>query len=296
MVEHQFGGPWTEEKLNRLRKYLPAYTTIFTSNQRAAYFRTRYVDAFAGTGFRQDEMIESESDGALLDVSIDQEAGEFRKGSAYIALETVPPFSEYIFIERSAAYVQELTRLRELFPALASHVTLVSEDANVYLQRWCRDIDWRRNRAVVFLDPYGMQVEWSTIAAMAATSGIDLWILFPLGIGVNRLLLRERLPEGPWADRLTILFGTDAWRQAFYRPSTQQNLFGEQQEAVRDADFERIAQFWMQRLQTVFPHIAPNPLPLRNSRNVPLYLLCFAASNPRGGPTAVRIAQDILSR
>lgn len=33
---------------------------------------------------------------------------------------------------------------------------------------------------------------------------------------------------------------------------------------------------------------------MRNSKNVPLYLLCFAAGNPRGGPIAVKIAQDIL--
>jgi hypothetical protein len=36
MSSHQFGGRWTEEKLERLRKYLRAYTTIFKGNERAA--------------------------------------------------------------------------------------------------------------------------------------------------------------------------------------------------------------------------------------------------------------------
>ena len=31
-----------------------------------------------------------------------------------------------------------------------------------------------------------------------------------------------------------------------------------------------------------------------NSNNVPLYLLCFAAGNPKAAETAVNIAQDIL--
>jgi hypothetical protein len=31
--EHQFGGSWTEDKLDRLRSYLMAYRTIFTQNQ-----------------------------------------------------------------------------------------------------------------------------------------------------------------------------------------------------------------------------------------------------------------------
>lgn len=296
MVEHRFGGPWTEEKLERLRKYLPAYMTIFVRNPRARYFQTIYVDAFAGTGFRQSGAMVIDTEAELFDVSGDQDAEEFRSGSATIALETSPAFAQYIFVERSETYAQELARLREQFPALADRITIASEDANVYLQAWCRTTDWRRHRAVVFLDPYGMQVAWETIAAMATTQGIDLWILFPLGAAVNRLLRRDRLPDGPWAHRLTTVFGTDAWQHAFYRPLAQQSLFKAAPDIIRDADFDRIADFWLERLRTVFPHVAPNPLPLRNSRNVPIYLLCFAAANLRGGATAVDIAKHILSR
>ncbi|MGH6935589.1 MAG: hypothetical protein ACRED2_05285, partial [Methylocella sp.] len=52
MIEHAFGGAWTQRKLQCLRKYLEAYRAIFTANKRARYFRTWYVDAFAGTGAR----------------------------------------------------------------------------------------------------------------------------------------------------------------------------------------------------------------------------------------------------
>jgi len=31
-----------------------------------------------------------------------------------------------------------------------------------------------------------MQVDWTTLEAVASTQAIDIWILFPLGIGVNR--------------------------------------------------------------------------------------------------------------
>ncbi len=43
MVDHSFGGPWTERKLKCLRDYLSAYRTIFTFNEKARYFRTWYV-------------------------------------------------------------------------------------------------------------------------------------------------------------------------------------------------------------------------------------------------------------
>ncbi len=56
MVEQQFGGNWTEDKLERVRKYLKAYTTIM-NNQRDKngnlIFKFAFIDAFAGTGYRE---------------------------------------------------------------------------------------------------------------------------------------------------------------------------------------------------------------------------------------------------
>ena len=46
-----FGGSWTETKLKILQGYLKAYSTIFTANERARFFNTFYVDAFAGSGY-----------------------------------------------------------------------------------------------------------------------------------------------------------------------------------------------------------------------------------------------------
>ena len=44
-----FGGDWTEEKLDMLRKYLRAYTTALKRQP----FGLMYIDAFAGSGYRQ---------------------------------------------------------------------------------------------------------------------------------------------------------------------------------------------------------------------------------------------------
>jgi hypothetical protein len=40
--------------------------------------------------------------------------------------------------------------------------------------------------------------------------------------------------------------------------------------------------------------VVDRPLALYNSKNIPIYLLCFAAGNPKGSRTAVRIAGDLL--
>ena len=42
-----FGGDWTTEKLERVKKYLQAYVRIMNKQN----FRFLYIDAFAGTGY-----------------------------------------------------------------------------------------------------------------------------------------------------------------------------------------------------------------------------------------------------
>jgi len=119
MTEHRFGGSWTEEKLSRLRKYLRAYMKIF------------------GPGFRKDPSSKDELRDTLFDdVVSDTDADALRKGSAQVALETAPPFAEYVFIEHAPDHAQELGRLRSLFPALSQKIHIVREDANEYLREW----------------------------------------------------------------------------------------------------------------------------------------------------------------
>ncbi|MFP4438963.1 MAG: hypothetical protein ACLFVO_17120 [Chloroflexaceae bacterium] len=106
------------------------------------------------------------------------------------------------------------------------------------------------------------------------------------------LLTRQTIPPGRWSERLTALFGTDEWKAVFYATSPQLSMFDEPQ-LVKTATFQSIQRFFVKRLESIFPKVA-EPRPLLNSRNVPLYLLCFAASNARGAPIAVNIAQHIL--
>ena len=289
LARQSFGGDWTEEKLNRVRKYLSAYTTIMKDYP---YFRTAYIDAFAGTGYR--ELKDGDSVEPLFPELLEQETQRFARGSAQIALEVQPRFTKYIFIEKDPTRYAELERLRADYPELADDILPILADCNSYLQDLCKNRNWERNRAVLFLDPFGMQVEWRTIEAVAKTGAIDLWLLFPLGVAVSRILRRDGQIDELLSVRLDNLFGTTDWYAQFYESETQATLFGQEERLRKTADFNKIKQFFISRLKTTFPSVAENPLALRNSKNVPLYLLCFAAGNPKGGKTAVKIAQDIL--
>ncbi len=292
MTEHRFGGDWTREKLEILRAYLIQYRLIFARNLQARHFRTVYVDAFAGTGDRVDARESPMVD--LLGEPEDMERESYKKGSARIALELASPFDGYVFVEKSPDRAATLrTMIDRDFPALSGRCRVVTDDGNRFLQLWLKETDWSRTRAVVFLDPYGMAVEWKTIEAIARTRAIDLWVLFPVGTGVNRLLTRGRTPPPEWAARLTAMLGTDAW-STFYAPSPQADLFSAEAGVVKDADFDRIGKFFLQQLAGVFAKVADHAAHLENSRRNPLYWLCFAAGNPKGASTAVRIADHLL--
>ncbi len=300
MTKQKFGGDWTEDKLNRIRKYLDAYTTILKKYN----YRFAYIDAFAGTGYRELKDRESEEQASqtlFFPELIEEETQKFIDGSARIALQTEPRFNKYIFIEKDSNKISELEKLKEEFPDKSQDIKIVNNDANSYLVNLCTK-DWTSNRAVLFLDPFGMQIPWSTIEAIAKTQAIDLWYLFPLGIGVNRLLTRDgNIPEA-WRTKLDDIFGTSDWFDVFYKPVEQQtrqlSLFeasnSQTEQVEKVANFELISQYFVERLKTVFAGVADNPLLLRNSSNNPLYLLCFASGNPKGSKTAIKIAQDIL--
>lgn len=291
MNENSFGGRWTEEKLSRLRKYLEAYTAIFTKNPKASFFHRVYVDAFAGTGLRRPR--ETENNVPDLFMS-DEDALQFMKGSARVALDISPPFDKYFFVENNKAFANELVGLRDEYSALSDRIFIQSGDANRFLVDWADELDTRHFRAVVFLDPFGMSVEWTTLEALAKTQAVDLWILFPLGQAVNRLLTRRGLPPPQFEARLTKFFGTPMWKEEFYTKSSQTTMFEDQDEYDKSASFDQIGRFFNSRLESIFAKVAPRPLVLMNSKNNPIFLLCFAASNPRGATTAVNIANDLL--
>ena len=216
-------------------------------------------------------------------------AAEYAKGSAVRALEVEPGFDKFLFIERDADRAAELGRLMEQFPG--KNIQIVNSDANSALTDWINATEWLQNRAVVFLDPFGMQVEWKLIESLARTQAIDLWILFPL-FAVNRMLVRNGEPPEGWRTKLTKVFGTSDWEPAFYT-RTKSLIIEGLEITEKSADIGRISEFFLSQLKRLFPAVA-RPLVLTNSRGAPLFLFCFAAANKKGAPTALRIAEHVI--
>ena len=81
-----FGGDWTSAKLQVLAAYLKSYTTALKNQP----FTTGYIDAFAGSGYRdarRKDSNESSSQGLLFPDLAEPEPQDLLEGSASTCTE-----------------------------------------------------------------------------------------------------------------------------------------------------------------------------------------------------------------
>lgn len=289
MAQRPFAGAHTKIKLNKLEAYLEAFLRVFENK---AWAHTIYVDAFAGTGAAP---IAVKSDPTL---PLDDDAAEFIIGSARRALELELSFSQYVFIEKGRKKAQELELLRAAYPDKADRIRVVNADANEALRAICAKTDWKRSRAVVFLDPFGNQVEWETIEAIAKTESIDLWYLFPAGLGVHRQISGRATFDRDKERSLTRLLGTANWKQAFIVEEEQpQDLFGHAgSTAVKAVTPASATKFMIERMRTVFKGGVLDEWLELGPRGHHSYSLLFACANPssKANALALKLARAVM--
>lgn len=279
LTSQSFGGSWTQDKLEILRRYLDAYTTVLKNQP----FTLIYIDAFAGPGNWQPGSTYSSDDYF--------EFNEMLIGSPNIALEVDDkPFDNLVFIEQNPKHLPSLGLLSSANPH--RNIAIIDDDANVALPKICGGLD-HLERAVVFLDPFATEVSWTTIESIARTRKVDCWILFPL-MAITRLMPVDREPDEEWAVKLDRVFGGRQYWKGFYAPASQQTFWSQGTIQQRERGSSQIAERYRNRLNTVFDRGAPTRRVLKNSQNSALFDLFFAASNPNGAPVATRIADHIL--
>lgn len=86
---HRFGGDWTTAKLDVIARYLASYTTALKDKPSEEHpFVKGYIDAFAGTGYRdarRDDRSEDASQALLLPDLAEAEPQALLDGSARLA-------------------------------------------------------------------------------------------------------------------------------------------------------------------------------------------------------------------
>lgn len=265
-------GYWSELKLEIVRKYAEAYSTILSRQQQPSFHHV-YIDGFSGSG-----------------THISKTKGEAVQGSPLIALEIQPPFREYFLVDLDGAKVG---RLRDIV-GQRSDVHIYEADCNRVLVDevlpQVRYQDYRRG--LCLLDPYGLHLNWEVIHMAGSLRTIDLFLNFPI-MDMNRNAFwtkREKVTPTNLA-RMTSFWGDESWQEAAYQPSKQMGLFGEA--APEKQGNEVIAAAFQERLKAdaCFARVA-DPLPMRNSHGTIVYYLFFASQNA----VADQIVRDIFKK
>lgn len=262
-------GPWSEIKLDILRDYAAPYSRILKNYG----FRHGYIDAFSGPGLH-----------------VRKAGGEEVLGSPLVALGVQPPFEEYHFIDLDGEKVDFLKGQVGNRP----DVTFYNADSNqVMLESVLPRFSYaKRTRALCVLDPYALTLDWEVVRAAGNSQAVEVFINFPIH-QMNRNCKRDNilniLPgELEAMDRF---WGDRSWHAAMFRPSAQQNLFGE--EDLDKTENRDLVNAYCKRLNEVagFGFVA-TPLAMRNSRNAIVYYLIFAGPNKTGW----KIVQDIYRK
>ena len=298
-----FGGPWSRLKLDCVESYAVAYLKVMQQQN----WSLHYVDAFAGQGRQQFKLVASDSDSQsenqasfeFLDQAEDEARFEFLEGSALRTLkvsnEATRGFDRFVFIEASRKAKEQLAqRALVEWPAQAAKIQLLKDDANDAIADYVKNTNWAKTRALVFLDPFGLQVRWRTIEELAQTRACDVWYLFPIG-GVIRMLPSSGQMDPMWELKLDTLFGTTDWREAFYADNIQGDLFGDASR-IKNANETKILSYIKDRMRSVFAGISDFAI-LRNSMGYPMFALLMGVTNPspRAVSSALRISNHLIA-
>ena len=284
-VNQSFGSGWTRQKLDVVENYLVAYTRVM-KNQPG--FRTWYFDGFAGSGSVDTGRVPSA-------VPLIPGYETVMAGSARRALENPRiDFDEYVFVEKDPECFESLEALAGEFPNRKTR--LVRSDCNAVVLQWAKTVDRRVDRAVVFLDPFALDVDWTTVEALGRTGVVDLWLWFPLWV-VTRLLKRHGLPDPRHAVALERVYGGDAWRGLYDVQFQDPDLWGEIEEVAVRKDQAAVVDLYREQMLKCFYRVSESSDGwFYSSNGAPLYVLLFACANQGGSGVAMKIAEHLLSR
>lgn len=297
MVEEpreEWGGPWTEKKLRAFQNYVVAYLTIMNKHP---YWETIYFDGFAGSGTRKEKLTNT----LYLELDINEEERTGYKGAAQRLSELNEPyrFDFYYFVDKDEKAVNKLkAKLEPLNVGKKGKLQFKFGDCNAMLQQLADALHQKKTpngnalkyASLLFLDPFGMHINWSSLEALRNTKS-DVWILLPTAVIVNRLL--DRKGELKASAKLSSYFGLDEEeiRSRFYLPTGQQSMFGDEDQYKKVADpINTISNLYVERLRTVWEYVTEKPLRLNNRKGAPLFHFVFASNNA----SALSIANDII--
>jgi three-Cys-motif partner protein len=261
-------------------KYLKAYLDIMRQNP---YFELIYFDGFAGSG----EIKPNTKYGLILE----------SVALKVVTFEHRHSFNMYYLVDKNKQKIESLESKIKNHPISNSRkIYCIAGDANDKLKSLVTYMheNPKNRRALVLIDPYGMQVNWEDIA-QCKDLGIDVWVLVPTGIGINRMLVKDGNIDEIWLKKLSQFLGMseNEVKNYFYKETIENTLFGEDTKILKESNAaERAAALYVERLKTIWK-VVSKPFPMKvPDKNTVLYHFIFASNNHTG----LKIANDIIGK
>jgi three-Cys-motif partner protein len=254
-------GSWAEIKLDYLNRYLD----IFTSSMKAKPWRSiNYIDLFSGPGkckIRDTKRI-------LL-------------GSPLLSLGLTNVFDKYFFVDSNQENIDSLKKRCCISP-LFSKINFYLGDCNNIISQIINEIEkidklfingkWS-SLNIAFLDPEGLELEWSTIELLGKMYRMDLVIYYPQ-FGLEREMGKEIEINPP--TKIDTFFGDSEWRDLYKKwksgklPSIHLALMSHIQDKLTKLGYVDIKDS------------GSSPLMRNKKRNAPLYRLMLESKDPLG--------------
>ncbi|WP_158680074.1 three-Cys-motif partner protein TcmP [Deinococcus sp. NW-56] len=263
-MAHRKGHVWTAGKLDFLERYLPAFQLackqFWPTESEPEHSNTYYVDGFSGPG-------------------TNQIGSSVRRGSPLIAASVNPPFRKAYFVEKMVQPYRQLVENLQT-PELSDRsdrIEVTRGDFNALVDQILAS---RRPGlpTFFFLDPEGLELEWSTVEKIGRAGRADLFILISAG-GVTRCA-----GSPPTHGSVTRFYGHEDWRPIADHMDPDH--------VIGQSKFDAFVQLYLKGLRGLgFDHVE-RYLVAKNSQNSSMHALVFAAKNR----TALKIAEDILRK
>lgn len=254
---------WSEVKLDIVKDYLAQYSKIMNVQTNPS-FSYVYIDGFSGPG-----------------VCMRKATRDYIPGSPLNALNVVPPFHEYYFIDMDG---DKAARLRHYCEGMSNVVVTQGDCNRILLGEVFPNLkfeDYRRG--IVLLDPYKVNLRWEVVERAGKLGTLEMFLNFST-MDINRNLLRKDPAKitGISSERMTAFWGDDSWREEFYREKDEPLPIFEVEEE-REASNPEVVNAYRGRLKIIagFKYVS-EALPMRNRNNSVIYYLLFATQNLTG--------------
>jgi three-Cys-motif partner protein len=231
------------EWARRKHHYLERYADIFATGMKK-FPRRAYLDLFAGPGR-----------------CFEKETGETYDGSPLIGLRR--NFTDHIYVELEDKAAAALDARCSPWKR-ERYVTVIPGDCNAKIDEVIGHLP-RFGITFAFIDPTNWQISFDTIRRLTATRRVDLLVSF-FGPSMKRVAALDQ-------PRVDAFFGTKAWQTdpRFLGPDHRPTLSG-------------LLACYREQLAGIgyLNQISAREIEVKNSKNVPMYLMAFFSKHPLG--------------